>query len=276
MNQQRNWARRWWPFLLVLVFLCLTSTAMAAETKEAKHPSQTAGSGRNLRASTIIDQLVYNGKKDVLGEVDDLIMSRRGKIKKVILDVGGFLGIGDRLVAVPFRSLHFTEMGTIVYDVTKEQLEKHPPFDYEKEGLYGYYYRAFITPYWAREGSRPRHVPVPPYGRPYAPFPPRGRYRGEYGPYEWEYFPERLRVSVILDRTILDDNGEAVGKMDDLMISADGKAEQIILSVGGFVGIDEKLVALPFKPLKMTDIGIVYNVTPEELKNLPKFNYTEK
>jgi len=74
----------------------------------------------------------------------------------------------------------------------------------------------------------------------------------------------------------LNDKGEEVGEIDDLIISRSGKVEQIILSVGGFLGIDEKLVGMPFKPLKVTDMGIVYNVSREELKNLPRFSYEKK
>jgi sporulation protein YlmC with PRC-barrel domain len=96
-----------------------------------------------FRASKIIDQPVKNAQGEELGEVDDLIMTRNGKIKKVILSVGGFLGIGDRLVAVPFKSLKIDERDNIVYNVTKQQLENHPVFSYRREGLYGYYYQPF-------------------------------------------------------------------------------------------------------------------------------------
>lgn len=67
-----------------------------------------------------------------------------------------------------------------------------------------------------------------------------------------------------------------MGEIDDLIIDRNGKVGQIILSVGGFLGIDEKLVALPFKPLKVADLGIVYEVTKEEIKNSPRFNYETK
>ena len=211
-----------------------------------------------------------------MGEVDDLIMSRNGKIKKVILSVGGFLGIGDRLVAVPFKSLKIDEKNNIIYNVTKQQLENHPVFSYRREGLYGYYYQPFypLPAYGTRREYR--YPPPPPYGEPYAPFPPRGKYRGEFGPWEWEYFPERLRISAILNQVVLNNKGEEAGEIDDLIINRVGKVEQIILSLGGFLGIDEKLVSIPFKPLKVTDLGIVYNVSREELKNLPGFSYEKK
>ena len=55
-----------------------------------------------------------------------------------------------------------------------------------------------------------------------------------------------------------------------------GKVEEIILSVGGGLEIEAKLVGMPFKPLKITDMGIVYNVSRQELKNRPGFSYEKE
>jgi sporulation protein YlmC with PRC-barrel domain len=281
ITQQRGSARIGLGFLAGIVSLAFLSlNGFAQDVQGSKKAEQQTGSQQRertslqqgFRASKIIDRAVKNAQGEELGEIDDLIMSRNGKIEKVTLSVGGFLEIGDRLVAVPFRSLQISEKGDIVYNITKQQLENHPVFSYRREGLYGYYYEPFypMPAYGIRREYR--YPPPPPYGEPYAPFPPRGKYRGEYGPWEWEYFPERLRVSAILNRGVLNNKGEEVGEMDDLIINRNGKAEQIILSVGGFLGIDEKLVAMPFKPLKVADLGIVYNVSREELKDLLGFS----
>jgi sporulation protein YlmC with PRC-barrel domain len=284
-KQQKGSGRIGLGFVIGVVSLALFSlNGFAADVQGGQKAGQQKGNPQQervllqegFRASKIIDETVKNAQGEELGEVDDLIMSRNGKIKKVILSVGGFLGVGDRLVAVPFKSLQMDEKGNIVYNVTKQQLENHPVFSYRKEGLYGYYYEPFypLPAYGMRREYR--YPPSPPYGKPYAPFPPRGKYRGEFGPWEWEYFPERLRISVILNRAVLNNKGEEVGEIDDLIINRTGKVEQIILSVGGFLGIDEKLVAMPYRPLKVTDLGIVYNVSKDDLKNLPGFSYGKK
>jgi len=250
-----------------VLFLVSSLPASGAEGK---------GDQEGWRAGKIIDEAVKNARGEELGEVDDLIMSRNGKIKKVILSVGGYLGIGNRLVPVPFKSLRVGEKGDIVYDVTRQQLENHPVFSYRREGLFEYYYAPY--PPYGHLGLRPPsgYRLYPPYGQPYAPFPPQGRTKGEYGPWEWEYYPERLRISAILNRIVLNDKGEEVGEVDDLIIDRKGKVEQIILSVGGFLGLDEKLVVMPFKPLKITDLGIVYNVGKQGLKDRPAFRYGGK
>jgi sporulation protein YlmC with PRC-barrel domain len=284
-KQKRGSGKIWMGFFIGVVslfFLFLNGTEAEAQggkkagEQTVSQQQERVGLQESLRASKIIDHTVKNGQGEELGEVDDLIMSRNGKIKKVTLSVGGFLGFGDRLVAVPFRSLQISEKGNIVYNATKPQLENHPIFSYGKEGLYEYYY-APPPPYGQLGLRSPRGYRwYPPYGQPYGPFPAPGRYKGEYGPWEWEYFPERLRISAILTRVALNDKGEEMGEIDDLIIDREGKVGQIILSVGGFLGIDEKLVTLPFKPLKVTDLGIVYDVTKQEIKNSPRFTYEKK
>ena len=97
-----------------------------------------------IKASTLIDRELYDAKGNEIGEVDDLVIRRNGKIKKVILGVGGFLGIGEKSVGFPFRKLKL-EQDKIVVDVTKEQLEDMPDFDYRHNKLYSdYYYRPII------------------------------------------------------------------------------------------------------------------------------------
>jgi len=228
---------------------------------------------RVLRASKVIDHAVYNQRGEELGEVDDLIMSRNGKIKKVILSVGEFLQTGEKLVAVPFESLQINDRGQIVYNATKEQLKNLPRFSYRREQLYGEPF--FPLPAYGIRRGYPYMIQPPPRGS-YPHSPPEGKCCGEFRPWEWEYFSERLRVSALLNRGILDSTGQEVADLDDLMISPEGRVKRIILDVGGFLGIGVKLVAVPFRPLKITDLGIVYSITTEQLRKSPAFRYEKR
>jgi sporulation protein YlmC with PRC-barrel domain len=282
-KQQQVLGKAYWGFLIGVVSLAfLSMNGFTAEMQGGKKAEQPTGSQQQeridpqegLRASQIIDQIVKNGQDEQLGEVDDLIMSRNGKIKKVILSVGGFLGIGDRLVAAPFRSLQIRGKGDIVYNVTKQQLEKHPVLTYKREGFDEYYYSP-PPPYGSFALAPPGYQGYFPYGHSHGSF-PKGKYRGEYGSWGWEYYPERLRVSGILKRSVWNEAGQQVGEIDDLIIGRNAKVETIILSMGEFLGMEEKLLALPFKPLKVNGAGIVYNVTEQQLKERPGFHYEKK
>jgi sporulation protein YlmC with PRC-barrel domain len=284
-KQSHGLSRIFWGCFLVgafLVFLCSPALAAEVKSKPIEPRSGKMDLQEGYRVSRIIDHTVRNDRGEELGEVDDLIMSRNGKIKKVILSVGGFLGVGFRLVAVSFKSLQMGEKGDIVYKITKQQLENHPEFSYRKEGLYGNYfppeptYRFPYNPgyYYPLYPPYPPY-PRPPYGKPYGRIPEERRKEEYYYPWTWEYFPERLQISAILNRNVLNEKGEIVGDLYDLIISPNGKAQEIILSVGEFLGIEEKRVAMPFEPLKITDVGVVYNVTRRELENRPALS-TEK
>jgi hypothetical protein len=61
------------------------------------------------RSSRIVGATVYNDRDERIGTVDDLIIGQDGRISEAVLSVGGFLGIGAKLVAVPYGQLRFEE-----------------------------------------------------------------------------------------------------------------------------------------------------------------------
>ena len=82
------------------------------------------------RASKIIGSSVLNDAKQTIGKVDDLLVSPDGKQPYAVLSVGGFLGMGSRLVVVPFDDLKFASKKAQLPGGTKEGLEKLPMFKY--------------------------------------------------------------------------------------------------------------------------------------------------
>jgi sporulation protein YlmC with PRC-barrel domain len=253
---------------IVIVFLLLFLLPLANPFPVSA--AERKGSPEGVSAEQLIDQVVHNDRGQELGSVDDLIMSRRGRIKKAILEIGGFLESGYRLVAVPFRSLQVDRKGDVHYNVTREKLEKHPPYDYEREGLLSSYFSPF-PPYGSFAIG-----PPPPYGRPF----PYGHFyrprRGEgtpgnYGAWGWEYYPDQFRVSGILDRTVWNEAGLPVGKIDDLICDPHGQVQTLILSIGSSLAMEKKLVAIPFRPLKVNGAGIVLDVTRQQLEEMPAF-----
>lgn len=85
------------------------------------------------RASEFIGEDVTNGKGETVGSVDDLIVSQGDQVLYAVISVGGFLGIGDKLVAVPYEELKIGAKdvdGLVMYDTTKEKLKAQPEFHY--------------------------------------------------------------------------------------------------------------------------------------------------
>lgn len=61
------------------------------------------------RASKLVGATVYNDSGDNIGSIDDLLIGTDGTIKTAVISVGGFIGIGNKLVSVPYDQLKFEE-----------------------------------------------------------------------------------------------------------------------------------------------------------------------
>jgi sporulation protein YlmC with PRC-barrel domain len=114
----------------------------------------TEGSDRTLLIKTLpskklVGASVENTKGESLGTIDDLMIDlHSGKVAYVALSVGGVLGIGDKLFAVPFdalRTTHDTNNNiSFVLDVSKQRLENAPGFDKN-------HWPDFASPQWRNQ-----------------------------------------------------------------------------------------------------------------------------
>ena len=69
--------------------------------------SDTASFQGTWRASKLVGLSVYNDNNESLGSINDLLTDKSGNIKAVVIGVGGFLGVGEHLVAVPLDKIKF-------------------------------------------------------------------------------------------------------------------------------------------------------------------------
>ncbi len=84
------------------------------------------------------------------------------------------------------------------------------------------------------------------------------------------------RASKVIGSTVVNDQNESVGKIDDLIVSAGAQEPVAVLSVGGFLGVGSKLVAVRYNELKANPEKsdfILPSATKDSLKALPDFNY---
>jgi len=80
----------------------------------------------------------------------------------------------------------------------------------------------------------------------------------------------------VLGKTVFNDGGDGIGKVDDIIIGTDG-LPYVILSVGGFLGVGNKLVVLPYNSINTkVDKLSMPGATKESLKALPEFKYASK
>ncbi|MGD0103192.1 MAG: PRC-barrel domain-containing protein [Rhodopila sp.] len=92
-----------------------------------------------LRASKIVGSSVYNDHDEKIGSIDDLVIGRDHTLHAV-LSVGGFLGMGSKMVEVPFDKLEFgntkssSDNRVVLPGSTKQQLSSMPDFHYTNRG----------------------------------------------------------------------------------------------------------------------------------------------
>jgi sporulation protein YlmC with PRC-barrel domain len=82
-----------------------------------------------FRISELIGKPVYNPQGQKIGQIDDFIV-QRDRVLMTIINVGGFLGIGGRLVAIPYSSLQMTPKGMVLPGASKSAVGKLPAFHY--------------------------------------------------------------------------------------------------------------------------------------------------
>ena len=84
-----------------------------------------------VRASKLIGATVYNDANEKIGTVDDLILTSEDKAVAAIIQVGGFLGAGGKLVAVPYHQLQKDRDNKLLMaGANKDSLNAMPSFTY--------------------------------------------------------------------------------------------------------------------------------------------------
>jgi hypothetical protein len=134
---------------LVLAGPAVAQTASQNAQPAALNASVTAQSGGNAgigflsnqtpdewRGTNLIGANVYGPDDKPIGAINELVVGSNGDVRAVVIGVGGFLGIGEKNVAIPFRSLKIarkpnaSNVEKVTIAATKEQLQQAPKFVY--------------------------------------------------------------------------------------------------------------------------------------------------
>jgi sporulation protein YlmC with PRC-barrel domain len=104
--------------LLKTIATSLVASVLLASTAFAQTPTTTSDRANTAaassssfqgdwRSSKVVGLNVYNDNNQNVGSINDLLMDKSGNIKAAVLSVGGFLGVGSQLVAIPFDKIKF-------------------------------------------------------------------------------------------------------------------------------------------------------------------------
>jgi sporulation protein YlmC with PRC-barrel domain len=247
------WKVKWVPGLAVGALI--GSLGFAAQVASAEDKSTSRQPFRVQKASDLIGKSVENNRGEKLGEVQDLAVDPdRGRVAYAVVSFGGFLGMGEKWFAVPIGALTLPDHAKhFVLAVEKDRLKKASGFDKDRwptmgdstwgQGIHEFYAQ---RPYWMDEGQ--------------------------------ESLPTNLRIqkaSEIFGMTVQNDRGEKLGEIKDLVIDPDrGRIAYAVLTFGGFLGLGDKLFAIPTGVIQMpgTAAYAVLSVDKDRLKSATGFD----
>jgi sporulation protein YlmC with PRC-barrel domain len=117
-------------FSAVTAVALLLSSAAYAESMMSSVPSSSK------TVSDWYKQDVYDPSNSKIGKIDDVLLSDSGQVSALIVGVGGFLGAGEKDVAVPFTALKWTSKDNKKYltmSATKDQLKSAQGLKYDSD-----------------------------------------------------------------------------------------------------------------------------------------------
>ena len=125
-------------------------------TSAEKNRSTENHGSQSLAATKLIGDPVVNRKGEDLGKIEDFVIDpRTGRVDFAVLSFGGFLGMNDKLFAVPLEAMKMSlEDKRFILDVDKERLKQAPGFD--KNHWPDTSDRAFGTKIYSYYGYEPR------------------------------------------------------------------------------------------------------------------------
>ncbi|WP_410508688.1 PRC-barrel domain-containing protein [Methanosarcina hadiensis] len=226
-----------------------------------------------LSASTIKGDKVINTAGEDLGKIEELMVDLNdGRIAYTVLSFGGFLGLGDKLFAIPWKAFSLrVHDHAFVLDVPKETLEKAEGFDKDnwpvtsREWLSRTYDYYGYEPYWQREATERTGLPGEMGSE---------RVSSTEGTASREN-PEFLSAGTMKGDKIINQAGDDLGKLEEIMIDLEhGRVGYAVLSFGGFLGMGDKLFAIPWQSLSLRvhEHAFVLNIPKDVLENAEGFD----
>lgn len=261
------------------------STAPAAPAEIQQPADQAAPVARadGFLASNIIGETVYNGTGDDaanIGEVNDLVIDSDGDVQAVVVGVGGFLGLGQKNVALEYDAIAWAEKDGdrwIVVDSTADALKALPDFDRSAYDPAPAVAMDGTAPAGGNANTTDQTAAAP------ADQSASGNGAGETTAMEQpadgaadattdttaqapeadqpaatdttrtgaidrssldELNTADIRAEELVGTTVYGAGDENVGEIGDVVLTQDGKVDAIIIDVGGFLGMGEKEVAV--------------------------------
>lgn len=325
---------------LLLTTALAAGFALPAIAQDAASPFQTEAAGPSLAASQVIGSRIYASEGAVdadaysgvqegwedIGEVNDIILGRDGTVDAVLVDIGGFLGMGERQIAVDMAALKVVQDDAtdaddwfLVLQSDRTTLEGAPEYlmpgaamtdanadaaatdtatgdattdtaatDTTTQGTATDEAVAESTTAEGTEGTgNATDTEMPADGQvagdagteadAVATAPTVGSDGTMTLPEGYTQLgSDMLTAETLTGADVRDTTDASIAEVSDLVLTGEGQVTDVVLDVGGFLGIGARSVAIPMDRLTVAQteggaVRIWVNMTKEELEALPEY-----
>lgn len=211
-------------------------------------------------SKALIDKDIVNADGDKVGTVESVVIDKAGNVKYVIAGVGGFLGIGEKRVALKWDDLKITAPGDrVTARVTKDQLQALPdykqPENASTDRVYGYDDAVRTNQYLTEGGIADSNTTDIDN--------------------DTTVTAAGLRASDVVGAKVENPNGDNIGEISEVILKQDGSVNGVVVDVGGFLGVGERPVLLNWKDLQFTgvtgDLAVTTTLNKDQLTAFPKY-----
>ncbi len=216
-----------------------------------------------------------------IGEIGGVVLSREGQIKSVTMDVGGFLGIDEKEVETTMEELRFVRDSDsdadnewfVVYTGDRSALEEKDSYDQAASQDAGEQYMT-QEDMAQTDGQSGQQMAQSDDGAMQADQSAEGMTNTETGG------EEMIAAEELDGAPVYDANGDEVGNISRLLMNDAGDVTEVIVDVGGFLGIGEKPVALAYDQLSIDkevdtafgDVRVNLSQTRDELEQMDRWS----
>jgi hypothetical protein len=244
----------------------------------------------------------YDGLQDDwedIGEINDVIMTREGEVQSVLVDIGGFLGIGERQVAIDMSAVKFVSDDAtdaddyfLVLQSDRATIENAPEYSWGTDaGDMDAETTATDTQVTDNQAAVTTTEPMAEKPADPALADTNAVTDGQSATGEPmlaenenaardSYQPateDRITSENLTGARVYDANDDWIGEVSMFLLGEEGKGDMAVVDVGGFLGIGEKPVALDIGELDIMqendgdDLRVYVGMTKEELEALPTY-----
>jgi sporulation protein YlmC with PRC-barrel domain len=271
--------------LVLAAFLTCGAATAYAQPQQATSPpvsgTTTILPGPDMPAPTVsgdtrklIGRNVQNAQNETIGEIRSVYIGPDGKVDSLIVAVGGILGVGEREVRLAWSDLRVSDNSEkVVLNITKDELKTKPEYKYNNAGWRG---QVFTDrgPWTAGDPNRIARDRAASERMSADRNTASTTSTGDFNAYG------EISGNAFIGTNVRNQNNEIVGKVEDVYIDDRGAIKTVVVSVGGFLGMGAKDVAVRWSDIGRSRDGkslvLITNWTKDSLKAMPEYKYERR